>query len=498
VHTWANGDKYDGEMKDGDFCGHGVKTWVGGRAYDGDWEADKCTGRGTITYPGDGASWEGPWRGGEPSAAGAWRFPGGLRVEGAGPTRAERADQTTAPTKWRAAAEKAAHDAAAVGPSIFNAAMGAMAIGAAGGGGAAAAAAPVPAPPPAAAAPAPDLQSVLGAHGLGKYAGALLAEEFDLLTVNDLTDADLEKLGVPMMPRKKMLKLFATPGGAEAAPAPTAAGGGAPAPAPAAGDLDKFIVPGAAIVVGSLADATAGIGSLLLGGGSDQQLHALALEGEAAIEREFMASGTAEDKSNLAKVRAGTYGDGKTLGALMAHDSTTVAGLQPYHVLALRLYTTSSYRSINNPMRTTPPTRPHPFPGTTYFINEGIKKLRHVAAMTPAGQQPRTLWRGVNGLALTADFMAQGGTEFACMSTSANEATAANFAKAGANPMLFKYDTKNCADRGADVAFLSVYEGEAEVLYPPLTFLRFKAVQKEQVGGVEVLVVSVDTQIVGN
>ena len=54
----------------------------------------------------------------------------------------------------------------------------------------------------------------------------------------------------------------------------------------------------------------------------------------------------------------------------------------------------------------------------------------------------------------------------------ASEATAANFAVTGANPMLFKYDTKNCADRGADVAYLSVYEHEAEVLYPPLTHLR--------------------------
>ena len=64
--------------------------------------------------------------------------------------------------------------------------------------------------------------------------------------------------------------------------------------------------------------------------------------------------------------------------------------------------------------------------------------------------------------------------------------------------MLFKYDTKNCADRGADVAYLSVYETEAEVLYPPLTYLRFKGVQKEKVGGVTVHVVNVDAQIVGN
>ena len=214
-----------------------------------------------------------------------------------------------------------------------------------------------------------------------------------------------------------------------------------------------------------------------------------------AIKCEFTQNGTAEDRANLNKVLTGTTGDGKTLDALMAHASTTVAGLQRYHVLALRLYTTSSYRRLNDPLRTTPPTRPNPFPATVYFINEGIKKLRHVEAKTAAGMQPRKLYRGVSGLSLTGDFMAKGGTEFACMSTSASEATAANFAVAGANPMLFKYDTKNCIGRGADIAFLSVYEQEAEVLFPPLTYLRFKSKQKEQIAGTEVLVVSVDTHI---
>ena len=265
------------------------------------------------------------------------------------------------------------------------------------------------------------------------------------------------------------------------------------------GDLDKYIAPGAAIHLGTLDDALHGIGSLLFGGeDAGQRLAQCTLEGAAAIEREFMASGSAEDRSNFAQVRGGTCGDGKTLDGLMAHESAKVAKLQQHHVLALRLYTTSSYAAINGPMRTVPPTQPHPFAATTFFVSEAIKKLRVVEARTPGGMQPRTLWRGVQGLSLTEKFVENGGTEFACMSTSASETTAAEFAKAGQNPMLFKYDTKNCADRGADIAYLSVYAHEAEVLYPPLTFLRFKAVQYERVGGVEVLVVSVDTQIVGN
>ena len=45
--------------------------------------------------------------------------------------------------------------------------------------------------------------------------------------------------------------------------------------------------------------------------------------------------------------------------------------------------------------------------------------------------------------------------------------------------MLFKYDTKNCADRGADIAYLSVYAHEAEVLFPPLSRFKVARVQKK-------------------
>ena len=265
------------------------------------------------------------------------------------------------------------------------------------------------------------------------------------------------------------------------------------------GDLEKYIAPGAAIHLGTLDDALRGIGSLLIGGeGADDRLAQFTLEGAAAIEREFMHGGSAEDRSNYFRVRDGTYGDGKTLGALMGHESTKVAQLQLHHVLALRLYTTSSYARINSPMRTQPPTRPNPFAATAYFVSEAIKKLRVVEASSPSGMKPRTLWRGVQGMSLTEDFMASGGTEFACLSTSACSDVAVLFAKTGRNPTIFKFETKNCIERGADVAYLSVYQGEAEVLYPPLTFLHFKGVKEEVVAGTKMLVVKVAASIVGN
>jgi hypothetical protein len=46
--------------------------------------------------------------------------------------------------------------------------------------------------------------------------------------------------------------------------------------------------------------------------------------------------------------------------------------------------------------------------------------------------------------------------------------------------------------RGADVSFLSVYPGEKEALYPPLTYLRGVGMNKEVLGGVEVVVATVE------
>ena len=46
----------------------------------------------------------------------------------------------------------------------------------------------------------------LAGLGLAKYAGVFAAAEVDLDVLRDLTEADLEKLGIPLGPRKKLLK----------------------------------------------------------------------------------------------------------------------------------------------------------------------------------------------------------------------------------------------------------------------------------------------------
>ena len=86
----------------------------------------------------------------------------------------------------------------------------------------------------------------------------------------------------------------------------------------------------------------------------------------------------------------------------------------------------------------------------------------------------RTFWRGLDDMAVSEDFMAQGGTEIGCMSTSESVGVARKFAKVGktANPLLLKVEATSLMDCGADIGWLSMYPEEKEVLFPPLTYLR--------------------------
>jgi hypothetical protein len=203
------------------------------------------------------------------------------------------------------------------------------------------------------------------------------------------------------------------------------------------------------------------------------------------------------DKANLADILAGNYidSDGKTksLDDLMLHPHVQMAKLERHHVLALRLYTTESYRKINDPLRSDPPVRPHPFAATTYFVSEGIKKLRAVSAQLPDAHECRVFWRGMKDLGLdSAAFLEKGGTDFGCVSTSANESVAVHNFAAGSLPMVFRVVSKGAMDRGADISFLSVFPSEEEYVYPPLTYLRATKIKMEKICGVKLLVATVE------
>jgi len=56
------------------------------------------------------------------------------------------------------------------------------------------------------------------------------------------------------------------------------------------------------------------------------------------------------------------------------------AQLKAAHVVALRLYTTAAFRSINGPLRDHGRTEPHPFAATVFFLTDGIRRLRAISA----------------------------------------------------------------------------------------------------------------------
>ena len=226
---------------------------------------------------------------------------------------------------------------------------------------------------------------------------------------------------------------------------------------------------------------------------------------EEAIKQEFALNGTEEDQDNLKHVLAGTYrkdwgrsvAESVALETLLTSEEAKTAKLAYHHVLALRLYTTSSYKRVNEPLREDPPPKPHPFAATTYFIQEGIKMLRAVDAKCNTITEERIFWRGMHGRSLPPSFKDEGGAEFACMSTTADFEVAVKFAQVETSdkPMLFKYVTDNSLVRGADISFLSVYPEEKEVLYPPLTYLQQISVKRHTIRGKRVVIVEVKPQM---
>ena len=125
-------------------------------------------------------------------------------------------------------------------------------------------------------------------------------------------------------------------------------------------------------------------------------------------------------------------------------------------------------------------------------LSDGIKKLRAVSAQLPDAHECRVFWRGMKDLGLDKDaFLEKGGTDFGCVSTTANQSVAVSNFAVGSLPMVFRVVSKGPMDRGADISFLSVYPREEEYLYPPLTYLRATKVQMETILGKKLLVATV-------
>jgi len=154
-------------------------------------------------------------------------------------------------------------------------------------------------------------------------------------------------------------------------------------------------------------------------------------------------------------------------------ESCKLAKLKKHHVAVLRLYTTSSFRELNGPLRNE--MKPHPLALTVYYLCEAIKKLRVVRAKVDAQEfnSEVVLWRGLSNATLDIKkFKEVGGTELAPMSTTMSVDIANKYSDS-ASPLILRYKTSGL-NTGVCLQFLSVYPKEQEYLYPPGTFLQFE------------------------
>lgn len=262
-------------------------------------------------------------------------------------------------------------------------------------------------------------------------------------------------------------------------------------------------------------------------------MHASMGEGVRAIEREILTNGSAEDKecydyvvnqpagsspklfgnspyprdcdeNGVCASRLTPSGEGMLLADFRSHPHAAAAKLGLAHVLALRLYSTAAFQSINAPLREIGRTRAHPFPATVMFLSDAIKKLRAVFAASHAGQpvdgasanasgkqqDVKELWRGLRDATVPDEFMRLGGVENAPMSTTSNLEVAMRYSDS-ASPMLMRLKVDTFLQLGADLHFISAFPAEHEICFPPLTYLKPVGNIEVEAGGKRITVVNV-------
>ena len=95
------------------------------------------------------------------------------------------------------------------------------------------------------------------------------------------------------------------------------------------------------------------------------------------------------------------------------------------------------------------------------------------------------------------DFMVQGGTELAPMSTTEALGIALKYSARGNRAVLLRIISKNFMDRGSELTWLSAFPYEKEFLYPPTTYLRPLKSHPDffTVGNCEFTIVDVECQL---
>jgi hypothetical protein len=173
--------------------------------------------------------------------------------------------------------------------------------------------------------------------------------------------------------------------------------------------------------------------------------------------------------------------------------------LKEAELVALRFYTSHSFNALNIPMRDFDRQGPHPLPAIMMNIQTALKKLRALGSEDASSKQTVVLWRGMSYMQLPQKFSAEGGTELAPMSTTTDVSVAISYAvkKDTRSALLFRFVTRNNLERGADVQWLSMFPGESETLFPPLTFLQRTRTEPQDLvhDGVKVTIVELSATL---
>ena len=80
-HTYASGEVYEGEFKDGKRNGNGKHTYADGAVYEGEFKDDERSGNGKYTHP-SGVVYEGKFEDGKLNGKGKYTYASGAVYEG--------------------------------------------------------------------------------------------------------------------------------------------------------------------------------------------------------------------------------------------------------------------------------------------------------------------------------------------------------------------------------------------------------------------------------
>jgi hypothetical protein len=140
-------------------------------------------------------------------------------------------------------------------------------------------------------------------------------------------------------------------------------------------------------------------------------------------------------------------------------------------ILALRLYSVSTYAPMNTALRATGAALQAGNCAPELKLRACIQSARKCLLQMAAIPRPREdTYRGVTGFLGSEFESSELGMDFAFSSATTDRTIAAKFAGSAAKSVLFEIKFIRACP-GVDISMISVYPGQKEVLFPPCTSL---------------------------